>query len=83
MSGEEAGLNLRQEADRDFFLNKRVRDFLGFAFLPGGEDGFSKIIAIDFPSKGLSLSGADLFKPFLFSFLAFPSSIMALRSFEE
>ena len=46
-------------------------------------EGFSKIIAIDFPSKGLSSSGADLFKSFLLSFLDFASSIITLKSFEE
>lgn len=63
MSGEEAGLNLRQETDRDFLLNKRVGDFLGFAFLPGGEDGFSRII---FEKNGprffdFEIFGGDLF----------------------
>ena len=46
-------------------------------------EGFSKIIAIDFPSKGLSSSGADLFKFFLFNFLDFASSIIVLNSLED
>ena len=46
-------------------------------------EGFSKIIAIDLPSKGLSSSGADLFNPDLFCFLFFASSIIALSSTEE
>ena len=47
------------------------------------KDGFSNIIAIDLPSKGLSSSGADLFNPDLFCFLFFASSIIALSSTEE
>ena len=44
-------------------------------------EGFSKIIAIDLPSKGLSSSGADLFKFFLLSFLDFASSIILIKFF--
>ena len=43
-------------------------------------DGFSKIIIIDLPSKGLSSSGADLFKFFLLDFLDLASSIIFLNS---
>ena len=46
-------------------------------------EGFSNIIAMDLPSKGLSSSGADLFKFFLFNFLDFASSIIDLNSSED
>ncbi len=46
-------------------------------------DGFSNIIIIDFPSKGLSASIEDLFWPSLLSFLSFASSIIFLSKEEE
>ncbi len=43
-------------------------------------EGFSNIIIIDLPAKGWSRSAADLFKPSLFDFLVFTSSIISLNS---
>ena len=43
-------------------------------------DGFSNIIAIDLPLKGISKSGADLLNPSLFCFLELASSIIVLSS---
>ena len=41
VTGEEAGLKLAEEADRGFFVEEGVGDFVLLAFLPGGEDFFA------------------------------------------
>ena len=46
-------------------------------------EGFSNIMIIDMPEKGLSLSGSDLLKPFLFNFLDFASSMISFNSCAE
>ena len=43
VAGEEACLEVGQHADGGFFVEERMVDFVLFAFLPGGEDGFAGI----------------------------------------
>ncbi len=59
MAGEEAGLELGQEADGGFFVEKRVGDFVLFAFLPGGEDFFAGIV---FEQDGSVLLDVEVFE---------------------
>lgn len=47
VAGEEACLDLGSESEGDFLVEKGVSDFVLFALLPGGEDGFAGIVAKD------------------------------------
>lgn len=44
VAGEEQGLRVEEQADGEFFLEKRVFDFFLLSFLPGGEHFFASVV---------------------------------------
>lgn len=44
MAGEESGLDVGKETEGNALFEEGVQEFGGFAFLPGGEDGFSGVL---------------------------------------
>ncbi len=62
VAGEEPGLEVGEEADGGFFVEEGVADFLLFAFLPMGEDGFSGVFFEEDSSvfHSLEIVGGDL-----------------------
>ena len=44
VAGQQASLEMREEADGGFFVEKRMVDFVLLALLPGGENFFAGIV---------------------------------------
>ena len=44
VAGKELSLQVREKSDFAFFVQIRMGDFVLFAFLPSGEEGFSRVV---------------------------------------
>ena len=52
VAGKQAGLDMGEESNGHFFVEERVGDLIALSFLPGSENGFSRIV-LEKNSSGL------------------------------